>query len=93
MSGLGSPGIFTMVVKVLVCLVLWNALVAHGGVGGSDRMAIAPRLCLGFFARCSRRSSTSISVGVGSVEDIIEVMFPDSIGGDSIKCVRRNQAQ
>ena len=28
MSGLGSPGIFTMVVKMLVCLVLWNALVA-----------------------------------------------------------------
>ena len=42
MGGPGSQGIFTMVVKMLVCLVLWNALVAHEDVGGSDRMAIAP---------------------------------------------------
>ena len=37
--------------------------------------------------------STSISVGVGSVEDIIEAIFSDSIGGDSIKCVRRNSIE
>ena len=41
-------------------------------------------------ASCSRRSSTSISVGVGSVENMTEVLFPDSISGDSIKCVRHN---
>ena len=39
----------TMMVGMLVWPVLWNALVAHEGVGGGDRMAAAPRLCLGFF--------------------------------------------
>ena len=38
-------------------------------------------------------SSSSNSVGVGSVENMTEVLFPDSISGDSIKCVRRNSIE
>lgn len=39
----------TTMVGMLVWPVLWNALVARGGLGGGDRMAATPRLCLGFF--------------------------------------------